>query len=410
MKQWWNKWWKRSAESRPKGYFDTVTAADIQVSMVGSRPIIVSSEEQALRLATVFRCTSILSGSIASLPLEIKRRKNGYFTYDEGNPINYVLNKVANPRLTSYELIENAVIQMVNSGNAYILPVYDSMLELKEIILLSPNSTTYDKCNNCYHVNDMLNNIFDVFPPEQIIHLKNLSLDGGYTGVSTIRYASHCLSVAASADERSLNSFQPGSTHSGFISGDDKGTVGFGEYQDSQLSAVTKRVRDELHSGENIFHLPGNMKFNQLSMSPADMQLLETKKFSVLDICRFYGVHPDKAFAGQSQNYKASEMSQVQYLTDTLQPILRKIQSEFFAKLIPRSLADKYKIEFDLEAFYQTDLISMANYMEKQIQYGIYTVNEWRKKQGMPPVKGGDEAMISCNVAPINSAKIKGEK
>ncbi len=277
-------------------------------------------------------------------------------------------------------------------------------------VLLSPNTVSYNISLNYYSVTDTINNVFGEFEPEEIIHLKNLSLDGGYTGVSTIRYASQVLSVNASADERTLNSFQPGSTNSGFISGEDTVTRGFGDYQDEQLETVTDRVIDELKSGKNIFYLPGQLKFSQLSMSPADMQLLETKKFGVLDICRFYGVHPDKAFAGQSQNYKASEMSQVQYLTDTLQPILRKIQNEFFAKLIPRSLADQYKIEFDLEAFYQTDLISMANYMEKQIQYGIYTVNEWRKKQGMPPAEGGDVAMVSCNVAPINSAKIKGEK
>ena len=144
-------------------------------------------------------------------------------------------------------------------------------------------------------------------------------------------------------------------------------------------------------------------------MSPADIQLLEKQKFSVLDLCRFYGVHPDKAFAGQSQNYKASEMSQVQYMTDTIQPYLRQIANEFFVKLIPRSVAAKYRIEFDLEAFYQTDLETMALNMEKCIQYGIYTVNEYRQKRGMPPVDGGDVAMISCNVAPINSQKINGE-
>ena len=204
--------------------------------------------------------------------------------------------------------------------------------------------------------------------------------------------------------------FQPGSTYSGFISGnDDDQTTGYEQYNETQLKDVSDRFRKELRSGERITYLPGQLRFNQLSMSPADIQLLEKQKFSVLDLCRFYGVHPDKAFAGQSQNYKASEMSQVQYMTDTIQPYLRQIANEFFVKLIPRSVAAKYRIEFDLEAFYQTDLETMALNMEKCIQYGIYTVNEYRQKRGMPPVDGGDVAMISCNVAPINSQKINGE-
>lgn len=407
MKKWYNIFTKKEASKKKRNKEQVVT------TWIGSNDseIVVTSQNEAMKLATVFRCTSILSGSIASLPLRLLRKKDGYFTHDSESPIDYVLNKVANSRMSAYDLMANAVVQMVNTGNAYILPQYGPNGELKEFILLSPNSTTYDIHQNYYAVNDYINNIIGTFEQEEIIHLKNLSLDGGYTGVSTIRYASTVMSVAANADERSLSSFKPGATYKGFISGDeDAGITGFGELQDEQLSTVTDRVKKELQSGENLFYLSGRMKFNQLSMSPADIQLIETKKFSVLDICRFYGVHPDKAFAGQSANYKASEMSQTQYLTDTLLPILRKIEAEFFSKLIPRSLATKYKIEFDLEKFYTLDLDAMANYMEKTIQCGVYTVNEWRARQGVEPTKGGDEAMISCNVAPLNSAKIRGEK
>ena len=103
-------------------------------------------------------------------------------------------------------------------------------------------------------------------------------------------------------------------------------------------------------------------------------------------------------------------MSQVQFMTDTLQPLLRQIQNELFVKLIPQSVANKYRMEFDLESFYQTDIMSMATMTEKSIQWGLNTVNEQRMKKGLPPVEGGDVPMISCNVAPITSAKIKGEK
>lgn len=406
-KRWWNIFRKGTSLNK-RSFADTLR----DYGYSSDKPVYVNTENQAMKLATVFRCTAILSGSIASLPLEVKRKKDGYFVYDEGSSLNYVLNKVANPRMSSYQLIANAVVRMVNSGNAFILPIYDEYnIDLRQLVLLSPNTVSFDVNQNIYIVNDTINNIIGTYEADEIIHLKNLSLDGGYSGVSTIRYAATTMSVAASADERSLNSFQPGSTYKGFVSGDDEqGISGFGMAQDEQLEDVTKRIKKEINSGENIFYVPGKMKFNTLSMSPADVQLLETKKFSVLDICRFYGVHPDKAFAGQSQNYKASEMSQVAYLTDTLQPLLRQIESELFAKLIPRSLADKYRIEFDLESFFKTDLKSMSSYMEKQIQYGVSTVNEWRKKQGTEPIEGGDVAMMSCNVAPINSSKIRGEK
>ena len=381
----------------------------VVVGEPGTGKISVTGPEGAMKLAAVYRCTDILSGSIASIPLQLKVKRDNVFQYVENEPMNYYLNKVANSRQNSWDMICNAVIQMVNAGNAYIYPEY-TLGELRSLTLLTPGSVTYDSTLDIYLVNDLINNIYKTLSGQEIIHLKNMSLDGGLTGVSTIRYASRVLSIGASSDERSLDSFQPGSTTKGFISGSGEIARGMGQVQDDQLGTVSDRVEKEIASGKNIFRIPGDMKFNALSLSPADLQLLQTKDITAKDICRFYGVHPDKVFAGQSSNYKASEMSQVDFINDTLIPRIRKIEAEFNAKLIPREISHKYKIEFDLEAIYQTDLKSTAAYMKSTIEAGIYTPNEWRRRKGQPPVQGGDEPFVSANLAPLNSAKIRGEK
>ena len=410
MKKKWYQIWKRdSGESAPKSYFEQAAESGITewLNQEQGTTVHVTNSNSAMKIAAVYRCIDILSGSIASLPLQFKEKKNGVFQVNEKQDISYLLSFRANKRQTSFELIKNAVIQMVSYGNAYILPNYSFGDD--SLILLSPNTTTYDPQTNLYHVNDMINNIFGVFDSDEIIHLRNMSLDGGYMGVSTITYASRVMNVAANADERTLDSFKPGNATKGFISGDgEAGVRGFGELQDEQLKTITDRIESEVNSGKNLFYLPGQSKFNQISISPTDLQLLETRKFSVLDICRFFGVHPDKVFAGQSQNYKASEMSNQSFLSDTLQPYLRQIESEFAAKLIPRSLAHKMKIEFDVESLLLTSLEQQSKYIEKTIQYGVYTPNYWRSKKGQEPIEGGGESMMSMNVAPINSDKFKG--
>lgn len=413
MNKKWYQIWKRNQEEAPtnKGYFETVKESGATEWINGDTGsnIHVSGANSAMKIAAVFRCVDILSGSIASLPLLLKEKKDGVYLLNEKHDISYILSVRANNRQTSYDLIQNAVVQMVNNGNAYILPVFSDE-GVDQLILLSPNTTSYDLQMDTYHVNDMVNNVFGVFDSDEIIHLRNMSLDGGYTGVSTIQYASRVMNVAANADERTLDSFKPGSMIRGFISGDSTaGVRGMGLAQDNQLKDVGARVSSEIDSGKPIFSVPGDMRFNQLSMSPTDLQLLETRKFSVLDICRFYGVHPDKVFAGQSQNYKASEMSNQSFLSDTLQPYLRKIENELTAKLIPKSLAHKMKIEFDVESLILTSLEQQANYIEKTIQYGVYSPNYWRAKKGQKPIEGGDDLMMSMNVAPINSVKFKGD-
>lgn len=375
------------------------------------------SETTAVRIATVFRCADIVSSSVAGLGMNVLRRKTveadgesyQLFSVEEKHPLQYLLSEKPNDVLTAFDFMKNAVLNVLLRGNAYILPVYDRG-EVKKLLLLQSDRVTYDVLTNTYAVNDDYNHIHGEYYADEIIHLRNFSLDGGYTGSSTIAYAGKVLQIGMKTDELQIDSFKPGSTTRGFISGDNTVTQGFGQLQDDQLEAVSERVERELGSGKRIFQLPGVMRFNQLALSPADLQLLDSKKFNVLEICRFFGVHPDKVFAQTSTNYKASENSQTVYMTDTLAPLLIKIENEFKVKLIPQSVAADYKIKFNLEDYYQSDVLAEADYFTKMVQAGGMTPNEVRLRKGRKPLPGGNKLFVSCNVAPADSAKINGDK
>ena len=81
--------------------------------------VTANSPELAMKISAVYRSVSILSGTIASLPLNIRRKvKDGHFEIDEGNPIYPLLRWRASQRSTAYELLENSVIQVLMQGNA----------------------------------------------------------------------------------------------------------------------------------------------------------------------------------------------------------------------------------------------------------------------------------------------------
>lgn len=370
----------------------------------------VTSTEMALRVATVYRCADILSKGVAQLPLLIKRNRGGYFTEDPNDifGLYHLLRWKPNERQSSFEMMRSAMLQLIFKGNAILVPEFGPE-SYRRIVLTTPGAASYDKYANQYIINDTINGIFGAYPANEVIHIKNISTDGGYWGVSTISYAGRVLAITTNADRENVDAFKSGGLVRGFVSGKGGGTIGFGAIQDSQLASVADSVEKQLASGKNIFNLPGEMSFNQLSLSPKDLELLATKQFNVLEICRFFGVHPDKVFAQQSTNYKASEMSQVSFLTDTLQPYLTQIETEFQIKLIPRPLAGDYRIDFDIEPLMQTDLTTQATYMEKTIAAGARSVNDWRKKLGQKPVPGGDEPLVSANLVPLNSPKLRGE-
>ena len=362
----------------------------------------MTSKELAMKIATVFRCIDITSKGIAQLPLVVEHDEGGYFQPINDDPFNlhYLLTRRPNNRLNIFDFKRAILVELFTQGNSYVFPRM-GMDGYEELVHITPGCTDYDKYMNRYNVADPVNNIFGVYGPDDIIHLKNLSLDGGYTGVSTLQYASRTMAISTNADIANVENFKNGGILSGFVSGAG-GTVGFGAIQDKQLQSVADDIESQINSGKKIFNLPGEMKFNEISLSPADIELLSTKTFNVLDICRFFGVHPDKVFAQQSSNYKASEMSQVAFLTDTLQPILTLIETEMQVKLIPQELDSFYRINFDIEPLLQTDLITHADYMAKTIAAGVKDVNYWRKKSGQAPVENGYKVLVSANLKTLD--------
>lgn len=362
----------------------------------------VTSKELAMKIATVFRCIDITSKGIAQLPLMVEHDEGGYFQPINDDPFNlhYLLTRRPNSRLNIFDFKRAILVELFTQGNSYIMPKM-GIDGYEELIHITPGCVDYDKYVNQYNVADPVNNIFGVYGPDDIIHLKNLSLDGGYTGVSTLQYASRTMAISTNADIANVENFKSGGILSGFVSGKG-GTVGFGAIQDKQLQSVADDIEGQISSGKKIFNLPGEMSFNEISLSPADIELLATKTFNVLDICRFFGVHPDKVFAQQSSNYKASEMSQVAFLTDTLQPILTLIEMEMQIKLIPQELDSVYRINFDIEPLLQTDLITHADYMAKTIAAGVKDVNYWRKKAGQAPVENGGKVLVSANLKTLD--------
>jgi HK97 family phage portal protein len=377
-------------------------------TFTGARPFAlggvdqVTSKELAMKIATVFRCIDITSKGIAQLPLVVEHDEGGYFQPINDDPFNlhYLLTRRPNNRLNIFDFKRAILVELFTQGNSYVFPRM-GMDGYEELVHITPGCTDYDKYMNRYNVADPVNNIFGVYGPDDIIHLKNLSLDGGYIGVSTLQYASRTMAISTNADIANVENFKNGGILSGFVSGAG-GTVGFGAIQDKQLQSVADDIESQINSGKKIFNLPGEMKFNEISLSPADIELLSTKTFNVLDICRFFGVHPDKVFAQQSSNYKASEMSQVAFLTDTLQPILTLIETEMQVKLIPQELDSFYRINFDIEPLLQTDLITHADYMAKTIAAGVKDVNYWRKKSGQAPVENGNKVLVSANLKTLD--------
>lgn len=360
----------------------------------------VLSTGSAMNIATVYRCVNLLADKVACLPLQYMRKRGEIFVEDRSDRLHYLLNVQPCEWLSAVDFWQQVVRYLLLKGNAYIVPVYNpASMEIARLALVDPTSVAHDTFNDTYNVNDIYAGVSGVFSEGEIIHLKNYTLDGK-TGLSTLSYARNTLDIAGTGDAETLSRFSNGGSVRGLVS-NDTSVRGFGEYQDSELENTAHDLDSRFRAGERIVSIPGQAQFTPIALSSADMQFLETRKFSVREICRFFGVHPSFVFDDTSNNYKSAEMANVAFLNDTLNPLLRKIEVELHRKLVAPSLCCKRKFQFDRRDLYACDLDSRVKYQAQTIAAGLYTVNEWRLEEGKLPVDGGDMVLVSANLKSI---------
>lgn len=387
----------------------TAVGADYKQNVVYA-----NTPEKAKKIAAVFRAVHLISSGLATLRLEYKRkdRYKGYFKLDDnqaGIKLNYLLSVRPNSRMNSYVFFYNLVSQVLLQGNAYIVPVRNSFGEVEGLYLIKPGGVAHDVLTDTYMVHDEINHISGVFRSDEILHFKNVSSDGGYIGVSTVTYAATTLGIAATSDSETLKRFATGGRFKAIMK-NNTSVKGFGEYQDEQLKAHGEDLQEAINRGDDILAVKGDVDVNPLSMSSADMQFLESRKFTIREIARFFNVPPSKLMDDTNSNYKSVEVSNIDFYTEALKPFVKQILAEFSAKLLNEYNFMDYKFSFDLSDLYALDLESKARWDKNRLENGLVSINDLRRERDVEPVEKGDDVYLSVNLAPVGSAKLNGEK
>lgn len=364
----------------------------------GGEPIKVGSASSALTISTVYRCVKLVSESVASLPLRHETLRGGVYSKTE-SPLSRLLSVEPNEWQTGFDMIKQAVQQVLLQGEAYIVPQrYSIDHTIKRLVLAAPGTAGPSTGIGRYMINDPEQGLEGEYNEDEVIRLKGMSLDGRNC-LSVLGFAAKAASIAATADQNTLTTFANGGAPLGILT-NDSSVVGFGEIQQQALQAAANRVSDSLKEGSRLAALGGTWKLIQYGMSAADMQFLESRKFSVREICRFFGVHPSFVFDDTSNNYKSAEMANVAFLSNTLNPLLCQIESEFDRKLLHGNYRER--LRFDRKELYATDLEGRMAYIEKRIQTGTLTPNEARAELGLASIDGGDSILVSANLKTIN--------
>ena len=355
------------------------------------------SNKEPLRIATAYACIRLLANSVSQTPLKDFLYTDNGKEIQENTGIATLLRNPA-PNVTYNSFMTTMLTSMVGHGNAYAYIVRDSYNTAKELLYIPTERVGIQllkQINNTHYYTVTLNNDTQInIYPEDMIHLKNITVDG-FTGLSPIYYHSLTIETGAKSTDYVNNYMNNSSSISGVL-----------ETEQRLKQDAVKQIRDSFghtyggdgNAGKTAV-LGDGMKFKQISpISPMDADYINVRKLNDNDIMRIYGV-PPPMLGDISSTYANTEQLALIYQRFTLNPMFEAIQQELSLKLIPERNQGSRKLEF------VPNLLKMATSRDKAEtlailkREGIMTPNEVREEYGYTKNDGGDEITLPLNIA-----------
>lgn len=353
---------------------------------------------QSMRLSAVYAATNMISNSCALIPMKVLCTKGGRRKEVENHSLNMILNLSPNSNHNHFNFFKLLIESVILKGNGYAYIERDGNLNVKALHLINPDFVNPVITDD--GIKYLVNGMDKAIDAINMIHLYQ-HLDDTFRGISTIKYADMALSGAYNAEKHSDNFFKSGAGLMGVL----KSSAPMTNEQKKQVAeSWSTSIKNTLGGGVAI--LPQGLDFQSISVSPEDSQLLDVRKYNVIEIARFFNISPVKLFDYSNVSYSTLEQTSMSYLQDTILPFTQLMEDEFNRKLFKPSEVGKYSIDFDYSVLVQTDKTSEAEYYNKLLTNGILSVNDVRAKLGYEPIpaeEGGDAHFIQISYGTVKN-------
>lgn len=355
--------------------------------------------ETVLNLATAWSCIRLLSETIGTLPFPVYRRDGDNKTVARDHGLYELLHDSPNADQTAAEFWEGVVGGLCLWGNHY---SEKKRMGSRLVALhpLRPDLMAVSRDARGRRIYRYQGHGGKVFSADDIFHVRGFGV-GGDVGLSPISYARQTMGTALAADETAAETFRNGLQISGFIK-EALGTKATPEQRKEMLD-LFQNFMGSLNAGK-VMPLPHGFDFAPLTMNPEDAQLLETRRFHVEEICRWYRVPP--FMVGHTEKSTSwgtgIEQQMIGFTTFSLRPYLTRIEQAVRLQLIDPVERGSIYGEFNLEGLLRADSQGRAALLSALGQNGFLTRNEGRALDNRPPLPGGDALTVQSNMMPLD--------
>ena len=350
----------------------------------------------ALSIPAVLACIKVIAETIATLPCHIYERNGEKTTRTQNHSLDYLLHHSPNEIITKVNFFETIMVQTLIFGNAFIEIERNKFLEINALHILNPEnmSIKIENGSMTYEYNDV--GIIKKYSPDDIIHVAGLG-GNGLIGLSPIYTCHTDLSTMLSQSYFSLDFFSNGAKRTPVLTSETK------LHKDTKQN-LKNSFRESWHKG--IVLLEEGIKVEPMTMALSDAQFLESKQYSLQDVCRIYRVPPHMVADLSHATFSNIEQQYMAFVRETILTWCVRLENAFGMKLFKGKEQSKYFIKFVIDGLLRGDTATRQQAYKTQLENGIITINEWRKLENLPAIDEpyANDRFISQQLRPIKTA------
>ena len=355
----------------------------------------------ALQVSAVWAAVELLSDNISSLPLFVYQREGdieGHKQLARGTPLWALLHDSPNRRHTAMEFWQYMAMNFVMRGNAYARLVRNDSGEVIEMWPLSADQVEIEVLRDKSIVYKYsYEGVITVYDERSVLHWRDKG--NGIIGMSRLDYMRSSVGLAIDAQNHAANNFRKSGKRPGVFMMDKL-------LNQEQRNAIRENYRGLVEGNQDeLLVLEVGAKFEPLSMSPVDLQMMEARRFSVEDIARWFGIPSVLINDTAKTTTWGTGINQLieGFYKFRLRPMLELLEQAIDRRVLTPRQRELFTVEFALDAILRGSLSERLENGAKAVQNGLMTRDEWRQLENLPPMGGtAAELTAQVNLVPLN--------
>lgn len=353
--------------------------------------------ETAMKFTAVFSCVRVLSETLAATPiLEYRKVDEDKRLQTRDTAAYEILHNVPNEEMSPFNFKETSMIALNLGGNAVSQKLVNSLGDTVGLYPYEWSRVNIDRDTNTrkliYKISDGSKEI--ILDRSQVFHIPGLSLNG-VTGLSPISYTAKAIQLGLSYEQFGINFYKNGAHSSGVFSFP-------GHLEEDSFQRLKKDLKKNytglLNTGTPMLLEEGG-QFSQMTINPADAQLIENKRFQIEDICRIYRVPQHLVQLLEHSTNNNIEHQSLEFIMYTMLPWFKRWEEAINMQLL--TLEERkagYYLEFKIDTLLRGDAKSRAEAYATGRNWGWLSVNDIRKLENLPPIPNGNIYLQPSNM------------